>query len=253
MGGVRRRVGVMRAGTAVLAMTAVATIAACSIASGPERTGDVTDRVRQIDLLPRFPQPVEPQSSGGGEGTRATSVYGAEAKSQFGAESKPLAPGQRTSNGGEGYELNFENTPVTTVAKVVLGDILGLGYTIDPRVQGTVSLASGRPVPKSDILFVLENALRVSHVVMVRDARGDRLIHGDEAVGAGTIDREAASAEPGYGVSVVPLRHVSAATLIKLLDSFAMKAGAVRADSARNMLLIQGTGPERQNAIETVL
>jgi general secretion pathway protein D len=130
---------------------------------------------------------------------------------------------------------------------------LGVGYTIDPRVQGTVSLASGRPVAKADILFVLENALRMSNVVLLRDASGYRLMPLGEAIGAGAIDREAASAEAGYGISVVPLRHVSAATLIKLLDSFAMKAGAVRADSARNMLLIQGTGPERQNAIETVL
>ena len=154
---------------------------------------------------------------------------------------------------GSGYDLNFENTPVTNVAKVILGDILGVGYTIDPRVQGTVSLASGRPVPKADILFVLENALRMSNVVLMRDPAGYRLMPLGEAIGAGPIDRDAASAEGGYGISVVPLRYVSAATLIKLLDSFAMKAGAVRADSARNMLLIQGTGPERQTAIETVL
>jgi general secretion pathway protein D len=87
----------------------------------------------------------------------------------------------------------------------------------------------------------------------MRDAAGYRLVPLGEAIGAGAIDREASSADAGYGISVVPLRYVSAATLIKLLDSFAMKAGAVRADSARNMLLIQGTGPERQTAIETVL
>src|SRR6202022_5034830 len=62
---------------------------------------------------------------------------------------------------GNGFDLNFENTPVATVAKVVLGDILGTGYTIDPRVQGTVSLVSVKPVAKSDIVFVLENALRL--------------------------------------------------------------------------------------------
>ena len=59
----------------------------------------------------------------------------------------------------EGFSLNFENTPVATVAKVVLGDILNVGYVIDPRAQGTISLSSGRPVAKSDMLFVLENAL----------------------------------------------------------------------------------------------
>ena len=39
--------------------------------------------------------------------------------------------------------MNFENAPVATVAKAILGDILGVGYTIDPRVQATVSLSYG--------------------------------------------------------------------------------------------------------------
>src|SRR5262249_3628343 len=162
-----------------------------------------------------------------------------------------LAPGQRASS-GEGYELNFENTPVTTVAKVVLGDILGLGYTIDPRVQGTVSLASGRPVPKSDILFVLENALRVSNVVLVRDARGYRLIPAAEAIGTGTVD-STGSPEAGYGISVIPLTYVSAPTVLRLLDSFATKPGMVRADPTRNLIVVQGNGSERRAAIDTVL
>ena len=62
----------------------------------------------------------------------------------------------------------------------------------------------------------------------------------------------AARAEPGYGISVVPLQYVSAQTLIKLLDSFATRPGTVRADPARNMLLIQGSGAERRTAIKTV-
>ena len=132
---------------------------------------------------------------------------------------------------GSGYDLNFENTPVTTVAKVVLGDILNTGYTIDPRVQGTVSLVSVRPVAKSDIVFVLESALRLSGVVLVRDSAGYRLTPLGDAVGAGRVDSAAASPEPGYGVSVVPLQYVSAQTILKLMDSFATKPGSVRADS----------------------
>src|SRR5205823_14611141 len=126
---------------------------------------------------------------------RAMVIEGRGAGPADGEAEQPLpAPGS------EGFELNFENTPVTTVAKVVLGDIMGLGYTIDPRVQGTVSLASGRPVPKSDILFVLENALRVSNVVLVRDARGYRLIPAAEAIGTGSVD-SVGNPEAGYGVS----------------------------------------------------
>ena len=46
---------------------------------------------------------------------------------------------------------------------------------------------------------------------------------------------------------------VSAQTLLKLMDSFATKPGVVRADTTRNLLLIQGTGPEWRTAVETAM
>ena len=208
---------------------------------------EVMDNIRNQDLLPRFPQ-------GGGQNGENS---GANAKPQIftGEEMSPVEgpqPVQATAN-GQGYELNFENAPIASVAKTVLGDILKLGYTIDPRVQGTISLASGRPVPRSDLLFVFETALRLTGVAMVRDTVGYRLIPIGDAVAGGNMDSAVARAEPGYGISVAPLRYVSATTLIRLLDSFATKPGAVRVDSARNMLLVQGTGAERRAAIETAL
>ena len=121
-------------------------------------------------------------------------------------------------------------------------------------MQGTISLASGRPVPRSDLLFVFETALRLTGVAMVRDiSSGYRLIPISDAVAGGNVDSEAARAEPGYGISVAPLQYISATTLTRLLDSFATKPGAVRVNTARNMLLVQGTGAERRAAIETAL
>ena len=158
------------------------------------------------------------------------------------------------TGGGEGYELNFENTPIAMVAKAVLGDIMGYGYAVDPRVQGTISLSSGKAVPKSDLLYVLESVLRMNNIVLVRDGSGNyRLIPLGDATGGGNTDSIAGHSEPGYGVSVLTLRHVSAAALVKMLDSFAVRPGQVRADPARNLLLIQGTGPERRNTMETAL
>jgi general secretion pathway protein D len=46
---------------------------------------------------------------------------------------------------------------------------------------------------------------------------------------------------------------VSAQTVLKLMDSFATKAGMVRADATRNILLIQGSGAERRTAVDAVL
>ena len=246
-----RGVGWKRGAAAVCVALIAAAVASCNVINnGPERTGDVFDRVRNLDLLPRYPDAKDAAAARAADATRPASYYGNEpVAAARGAPGAPLA--ERATGGGEGYELNFENTPVTTVAKVVLGDILGVGYTIDPRVQGTVSLASGRPVPKNDILFVLENALRVSNVVLVHDTRGYRLIPAAEAVGTGSVDT--GNPQAGYGISVVPLQYVSVATVMKLLDSFATKPGMVRADPGRNIVIIQGNGSERKSGIDTVL
>ncbi|WP_454617060.1 type II secretion system secretin GspD [Bradyrhizobium cenepequi] len=209
---------------------------------------DIDDKVRSLDLLPRQSQPVNALGAGGTQSgsVRAAMYEGSEVTAVSDERLQPTA-------NGNGFDLNFENTPVATVAKVVLGDILHVGYTIDPRVQGTVSLVSVRPVPKSDIVFVLENALRLSGVVLLRDTTGYRLTPLGDAVGGGRVDTASGNPEPGFGVSVVPLQYVSAQTLLKLMDSFATKAGAVRADTTRNLILIQGTGAERRTAVDTVL
>src|SRR6202051_1330572 len=217
-----------------------------TLGNGDTADIDVLDKVRSLDILPRQSQPVNASQPNGGPRGRPAVYDGTEGTDIPEIRPQPIAS-------GNGFDLNFENTPVATVAKVVLGDILGTGYTIDPRVQGTVSLVSVKPVPKSDIIFVLENALRLSGVVLVRDTAGYRLTPIGDAVGSGRVDSVAANPEPGYGVSVVPLQYVSAQTVLKLMDSFATKAGMVRADTTRNLLLIQGSGAERRPAVDTAL
>jgi general secretion pathway protein D len=224
-----------------------ALLSACNLTAGGESgtaPPDAVDRVRGADLQPRFPAPSEGANTGAAGGPRAASYYGS-------APVEAAAP-VPTPGGGEGYEFNFENTPVITVAKVILGDILGAGYTIDPRVQGTVTLTSGHPVPKNDVLYVLESALRTSNVALVRERTGYRLVPAPEAVGSAGVDPRR-DPEAGYGITVIPLQYVSVQTVSKLLDSFAAKPGSIRADQSRNLLLVQGTGAERRAALDTVL
>jgi general secretion pathway protein D len=235
---------VLLAGASIAVCAAL--LSACNLTSGGESgtaPPDAVDRIRQTDLQPRFPAPSEGANTGGG-GPRSASYYGRSP-----VEAAAPVP---TASGGEGYELNFENTPVVTVAKVILGDILGAGYTIDPRVQGTVTLTSGHPVPKNDVLYVLESALRTSNVALVRERTGYRLVPAPEAVGSAGVDPRG-DPEAGYGITVIPLQYVSVQTVTKLLDSFAAKPGAIRADQSRNLLVVQGTSAERRAALDTVL
>jgi general secretion pathway protein D len=250
----RSRTAARRLGVVAVVLCAAGLLTSCNTVGTTASTGinapadvDVLDKVRSLDISPRQAQGAIPVQTNTGEGSSRAAVYeGTEISDVADARVQPAAS-------GNGYDLNFENTPVTTVAKVVLGDILNTGYTIDPRVQGTVSLVSVRPIPKSDIVFVLESALRLSGVVLIRDNAGYRLTPLGDAVGAGRVDSAAANPEPGYGVSVVPLQYVSAQTILKLMDSFATKPGSVRADTTRNLLLIQGTGAERRSAVDTAM
>ncbi|HEU0083598.1 MAG TPA: type II secretion system secretin GspD [Bradyrhizobium sp.] len=229
-------------------LTACIVTADQSIESDPKdpRAQDIADKIRSLDLLPRQTTDAGATALKRG-GDKQAAIYLSDGTPSPGALAERDGPGS-----GSGYDLNFENAPVATVAKVVLGDVLGLGYTIDPRVQGTVTLASVRPVARADALYVLENALRMSNVAMVRDRSGGyRLLPANEA-GPGGLDR-AGSAEAGHGISVVPLRYVSAQTVFKLLDAFGVKATTVRPDTGRNTLIITGSGSDRQAAIDTIL
>jgi general secretion pathway protein D len=211
------------------------------------RAQDIVDRIRSLDLQPREAGDVSSTGIGKQSSSRPA-IYLSDGTTPPGS----AAVEQEDTGSGSGYDLNFENAPVVAVAKVILGDILGVGYTVDPRVQGTVTLASVRPVPKADALYVLENALRMSGVALLRDrGNGYRLLPASEA-GPGGIDRTA-SAEAGQGISVVPLRYVSAQTVFKLLDAFGVKASTMRPDTGRNTLIITGSGSDRAAAIDTIL
>lgn|SRR5579883_470649 len=249
------RVGLIDGRVRLAALLGGMTAALCSCASPPaigtNEPPDAVDRVRSLDLTPHALRPTPTADTGTGQA--APQVYYGSSAQAVETTMGSAPPGAGANN--EGVNLNFVDAPVSEVAKVILGDTLGLGYAIDPRVQGTVTISSGRPIPKPQLLYVLDSALRMSNAVLVHDAGGYRIVPADEAVGSGHVDRagEGRTAEPGYGISVVPLRHVSAQTILKLLDSFAAKPGSIRADPSRNLIIVAGNGVERSSAVETIL
>lgn len=248
MGRTARRIGLF-----VQCALVYTLLTACNTMSGlapyETRDPDTFDKVRSLDLLPRAPAQVQEQQVNTGARAKPAIYESVRVDDTPVASSRAAA---QSSASGERFELNFDNSPVASVSKVVLGDILGVGYVIDQRVQGTISLSSGRPIPKSDVIFALENALRIGGVALLRDDTGYRLVPQADAIGAGGIDSPDRM-EPGYGISVVPLEFVSAQTVVKLVDGFTTKPGMVRADSARNLVLVQGSSSERRSAVDLVL
>jgi general secretion pathway protein D len=135
---------------------------------------------------------------------------------------------------GDDVELNFEGAEIASAAKAVLGDVLYLNFAVDPTVQGTVTLPSVGPIARRDLLPTFESVLRMQNAPIVHDGKSIKTV--PVSMGAGV---------PGFGISVVPLKYVSAATVAKTTENMLVRQGAIRVYSARNLLLIQGTTSER--------
>ena len=184
-------------------------------------------------------------------------IYHGEERESPVADSRIRGAGDRLASNDPGaavraygVELNFENADIQAVAKSVLGDVLGLNYLIDPRVQGTVTLASVGPISRKDVLAVFESALRTANAAVVRDGNILKIVPLSETSGSGTV--AVGTGEPGYGVAVVPLRYISAVTMAKLAENFLSRSGALRADAAGNLIMIQGTTAEREAALDMI-
>ncbi|MGB9188188.1 MAG: type II secretion system secretin GspD [Methylovirgula sp.] len=217
--------------------------------------GDTVDPVRNADFSARFPP------SASGQSTRT----GASSGPQLfpGSDVKPTSP-DRSGGGainaamktvgvnvqGAGIEINFENADIQTVAKTILSDTLGLNVVIDPRVQGTVTLVSAAPIPRKDLMAAFESVMRMSNAAVIHEGGLVKIVPLPEAAGAGTVNMQ--TGEAGFGVTVIPLRYTSAATVVKAAENFLSRPGAVRADTTRNLLMIQGTAAERQNVLEVI-
>jgi len=235
---------------AVLALTL--TISGCGTYLEKIGSGDhVFDEVMSTDLTARFPVPTGKPNAGA---PPAPSQIYRGAPGDVANTNTAMQNGVEITQAGEGFDLNFQNADVSAVAKVLLGDVLGASYSVDPRVQGPINLSSARSVSKADIVPLIESAIKLVGGHLVKEGGIYKVVPAGEALGNGVIERTTtASAEPGYGITVMPLRYVSANVVLKALDSFAIKPGMARVDSTRNLLLIQGPSTERLSAAEAAL
>ena len=54
-------------------------------------------------------------------------------------------------------------------AKTILGDILGLNYSVNPNLAGKITIQTSTPVSKSDLAALFQNALRSSGAIIIRN------------------------------------------------------------------------------------
>lgn len=156
-----------------------------------------------------------------------------------------------------GYELNFSEAELSELTKIILQDTLAIPYVYDPRVQGRVTVSTGGPVSRAEILSVLETVLAMNRAALVVEGNLYRIVPDvegrPEIATSFNYARERQEIGPGYGVSIVPLKYVSSDTMRRMLSSLGARQGGVRAGVMKNLLVIRGTGRERQTLLEVAM
>lgn len=143
---------------------------------------------------------------------------------------------------GDAVTLNFEQAPLTEVVHAIMGDILELDYVVEHPIGGEVTLRTRSPVPRDELLDILESLLKANNALMVRDKSGRFFVSG-----SGQMSRlkpsvaASASGVVGFSTIIVPLKYISASAMAEILQPVAEEGAFVRVDNLRNILMLQGT------------
>ena len=154
-----------------------------------------------------------------------------------------------------GVTLNFSGASVQEVADTVLGKMLNLNYTIDPKIQASITMQTARPISREEILSTVESVLQANGVALVGTPELYRLVPLAEAAKSGsmptTISRWGTGAG-GYGLQVMPLRYTSARQIQKVLEPFMPSGAVVQVDDSRNVLLISASQSDLDSIVRLV-
>ena len=166
----------------------------------------------------------------------------------------PPGPAVVKTPSGE-VTLNFVDADLREVVKAILGDTLGANYVMDPQVQGTVTLQTSQPVPGSSLVSVLESILAVNNAALVQSEGIYKIVPADQGIrGSGGV-RSAlppATQAPGAQVLAVPLKHISATEVEKILTPFAPPGGILRVDPRRNLVMIGGSRSDVASMLDVI-
>lgn len=164
---------------------------------------------------------------------------------------RPAVAGKRSGDDA-GIALNFERASIREVVKVVLGDILKETYTVEPGVEGEVTISSTDPIDRDALIPTLESLLQTQGAVLYKDDTGNYRVAARANLKGRGFMPSAGAVRPGYNMQVVTLRYIPAAEMQKILEPLASPDAFVRVDPNRNLLVLAGTSSELANLMATI-
>ncbi len=153
----------------------------------------------------------------------------------------PEAEGERPLGEDEAMVLNFERADIREVIHS-LATALGLSYTIDPRIEGQVTIRTTGKIARKDLFPLFNEILRNNGIAAVRQGDLYQIVPVAEAktraiVPRGAV-REGVKADDSFVIEIISLRHVAAEEMANILQPFVTPGGDVLAYPRANTVVV---------------
>ena len=167
---------------------------------------------------------------------------------------RPISTVPLTVTTGGDIVLSFANASVRDVARVIMSEVLDLNYAVDPKVDGTITLQTSRPLPKSAVLPAFENVLQLIGAAIVPVDNLYKIVPAQEAPRQAQRVRIGDRLPRGsqYAIQIVPLEFVAAREIQSILEPLVTQGSIVRVDTSRNLLVLAGPGREMRTWLSLI-
>lgn len=166
----------------------------------------------------------------------------------------------------DGFSLAFVDADAKRVVDAVLGAMLQADYSVDPAIEGTVTLRTGQPVPRDQLLPLLEGALASIGAVVIVDNGRYRVLPRAAAMAQAPVAGfeppatapstanpvPAGDPSPGFATEVITLQSASAPQIARLIEQFIGDDIVASVEPQLNRLVISGNGAERSAARQLI-
>jgi len=155
----------------------------------------------------------------------------------------------------DGVTLNFEQADLKEFLRVIFETILRENYYVDPQTRGTVTLHTTRPVTQDTVMPILEAVLEGNGAALIRDEGMFKVVPlevAERVSGSPAIGRFGSSRSVGYGMQIVPLEHVSATEIQKIIGPYVPDGSSLRIDATRNVLILSGPRYRLEELLATI-
>src|SRR5262249_9957684 len=170
------------------------------------------------------------------------------------AQAQPPAAQPPQNDPVVNISLRFDNSDIYPVIRII-AEALGLNYSIDPRVKGTVNLITSGDLHRSDLFPILESILKMNGATMIRVGNLYNIVPADSALRNPLQvqdSRLSTAPDDQMVIYVLRMKYVSAGDMAKLLTPYLSEGGNLVIHDTGHVILMTDRRSNLRKLLEIV-